>query len=366
MVSFAEMANQGFSFGRVDGSSIAKMLVLLSDRSVGGYQNDNEHSWDIVDGHLVFKSRSGDITTRFTSEEIIDGKKVLTGPFLPSGPDPLHVLTALAILPTATGPHELVLARYNEDISWIANLPGNFKVTVYDKSGGSAPIPEATRARIERVIDRPNAGRESETFLEHIRRREYLCPDGFTVFLQGKPFDGAPELFQTLQAVDNWAPLQPLSWKPTGGIPDDVKEARREQVAQQPVPFAFAEPFSLRDLRPTLYLRGFHATLAENYRRDHYLPQDAVVVRHFLKLVGVDWIDLDVSEWGAFPWAAQFAVRTSQLAVFKDHVLANLIAYSKGHMAYGYFIEQSWLHLCGLPLSRDIDEIPNLNVLAPV
>jgi hypothetical protein len=101
--------------------------------------------------------------------------------------------------------------------------------------------------------------------------------------------------------------------------------------------------------------------LAAGYRDDHYLGPSAAVGLHFLRLVGLDWIDLSVSEWGAFSWGAQFAVKTRQLSVMRHAVLGNLIAYAKGYKAYGYCIEQSWLHLCGMPLLASPADSPNLD-----
>jgi hypothetical protein len=64
---------------------------------------------------------------------------------------------------------EVVIAKYNENISWSHYLP--VPVTVYDKSK-----------------DIPNIGREGETFLRHIVER-YDSLSEKTLFLQGDPFD---------------------------------------------------------------------------------------------------------------------------------------------------------------------------------
>jgi hypothetical protein len=68
---------------------------------------------------------------------------------------------------------EVVVARYREDVSWLAALP--WPAVVYDKSG--TPGPHAL----------PNVGRESHTFLHHILSRYPEFPD-CTVFLQADPF----------------------------------------------------------------------------------------------------------------------------------------------------------------------------------
>ena len=69
---------------------------------------------------------------------------------------------------------EVVVARFQEDVSWTTQL--GFPVTVYDKSGTHGPLAL------------PNIGRETHTYLTHIVRRYEALAD-CTVFVQGAPFD---------------------------------------------------------------------------------------------------------------------------------------------------------------------------------
>lgn len=75
-------------------------------------------------------------------------------------------------------PLELVVAHYREDLRWLRRVPPAFRVSVYDKGGGS---PRATHLL-------PNIGREAHTYLHHIVSR-YDDLANVTVFAQGKPFD---------------------------------------------------------------------------------------------------------------------------------------------------------------------------------
>lgn len=63
----------------------------------------------------------------------------------------------------------VVVAKYNEDISWVDEL--KFPYIIYDK-----------------MKDIPNVGREAETYLRYIITHYTSLPD-YIVFLQGKPFD---------------------------------------------------------------------------------------------------------------------------------------------------------------------------------
>lgn len=69
---------------------------------------------------------------------------------------------------------EIIVSRYNEDISWTKKLAR--PVTVYDKS--AAPLSGS--------IARPNYGRDSENILYHIEQNYEQLPD-ILICLQGDP-----------------------------------------------------------------------------------------------------------------------------------------------------------------------------------
>jgi hypothetical protein len=83
---------------------------------------------------------------------------------------------------------EIVIARFQEDLSWIRNLPEGVRVTVYDKSG--TPLPAAHPL--------PNVGREAHTYFHHLVTR-YGSLGDLTLFCQGKPFDHAPDLHKIIR-----------------------------------------------------------------------------------------------------------------------------------------------------------------------
>ncbi len=71
---------------------------------------------------------------------------------------------------------QCVVARYHEDVSWVADL--GLPAVIYDKSGSN---------EISGAVALPNVGRESHTYLHHITRHYPNFPD-YTLFLQGNPF----------------------------------------------------------------------------------------------------------------------------------------------------------------------------------
>ena len=78
---------------------------------------------------------------------------------------------------------DIVVARYNENASWIRrHFPFN-RVTIYNKGPKLEPPTEHSR-----IIDLDNVGRESHTYLEHIIRN-FSSLNKYILFLQGHPFD---------------------------------------------------------------------------------------------------------------------------------------------------------------------------------
>jgi len=79
----------------------------------------------------------------------------------------------------------LVVARYQEPLDWLDDVPSEWRIVVYDKSGDRPDGPDK-----HRTIRRPNVGREAETFLWH---NVTAAPGGYTIYLQGNPFDHCPD-----------------------------------------------------------------------------------------------------------------------------------------------------------------------------
>lgn len=86
-------------------------------------------------------------------------------------------------------PLELVVARHEEDLAWIRRVPREFTVTIYNKG---SDLPD--------TIPLPNTGREAHTYLHHLTERYATLAD-VTVFVQGHPFDHAPDLHKILRGL---------------------------------------------------------------------------------------------------------------------------------------------------------------------
>lgn len=89
-------------------------------------------------------------------------------------------------------PFEVVVARYNEDLSWIKKEFPTEKITVYNK--GKDDLVLSSNVVIKKL---KNIGRESHTYLHHIIEN-YDKLEGRILFLQGDPFDQERFIFTPL------------------------------------------------------------------------------------------------------------------------------------------------------------------------
>ncbi|MBG0777527.1 MAG: DUF3431 domain-containing protein [Desulfovibrionaceae bacterium] len=82
-------------------------------------------------------------------------------------------------------PIQLVIARYQEDVSWVA--AAGHPAVVYDKSGTPPAPADLGLGPDSNVVPLPNVGRETHTYLTHILS-EWDRLAEVTVFCQGDPF----------------------------------------------------------------------------------------------------------------------------------------------------------------------------------
>ena len=185
---------------------------------------------------------------------------------------------------------ELVVARYNEDLSWLNNIPPQIRRTIYDKNS-HAPQPDALKL--------PNIGREAHTYLHHIVTRwETLSP--LTVFCQGKPFDHAFDFHRTLREL-----VAQLAREPEQ-VPDfrwlghiiDTDDARGQRL--------FVD-WSKNDDGHELDLHAFHRALLGENGPDKYVFQlgaQFAVTSHCIRARALDFYRRALRVASEFPDAA--------------------------------------------------------------
>lgn len=135
---------------------------------------------------------------------------------------------------------ELVVARHTEALAWLRRVPRVFRITVYDKGDGTS--------RGERL---PNIGREAHTYLHHLAERHDNLAD-VTVFVQGHPFDHAPDLHERLRGLaEGSETVAEFHWL---GFLADTDDSRGHRLFV---------PWSKNVLREELRLDDFHRQLLD-------------------------------------------------------------------------------------------------------
>lgn len=84
---------------------------------------------------------------------------------------------------------EIVIALYNEDVSWVRDVYQKYKITIYNKSN---KYPNVLNDLIKNnqinYFELKNVGRESHTYIHHILLNYNNLPDKI-FFTQADPFD---------------------------------------------------------------------------------------------------------------------------------------------------------------------------------
>jgi hypothetical protein len=86
--------------------------------------------------------------------------------------------------------YDVIIARYNEDVSWVKELDSNkFNIKLYNKGEQNIEIES---------ISLENFGRDGHTFINYIVENYNNLPD-YVIFLQGKPFDHCKNVFEMIK-----------------------------------------------------------------------------------------------------------------------------------------------------------------------
>ena len=250
---------------------------------------------------------------------------------------------------------KIVVARYTEDVAWLNQLSEQVRITVYNKG---PEIPDGVLRQGIKVVPLKNWGRESGTYLHHLRKHFDPSADGFTVFTQGDPFEHSPGFLDLMRLSEYWRDIQPLSvqWVEARNIPPTkiVTEDLRDWIGDVPVR---TEHFSLTTWAPLSFFDEGAWGIGNAYRQKHMLPSGSNVIEHFFEFCGLDWLAERArgADVGVFSYGAIFAVRNTLIADFLARAqphLEKIELLSRADLNYGYIFERSWMHLFGEPFIR--------------
>ena len=250
--------------------------------------------------------------------------------------------------------NSIVLARYSESLDWISQIPEDFEVFIYNK-GETITSPEVIR-RADHIIDRPNVGRESETYLHHMMTNARANSD-FTVYAQGEPFTHSPDFIRLLENWRDWDDVQALSWqwRADRNIPplellgwDELSLEGRLRVRP--------ELFSLTNWGPLEFVDNGARNMGLVYRVIHgNLPDGTNIASHVLRRCKLDHLadKADQHMAGVFSYGAIFAARNHRVAAVPQESLELLREFATAEIAaHGYILERMWLHFFGQDFVR--------------
>ncbi len=245
--------------------------------------------------------------------------------------------------------HDLVIARYDEDLRWIEEVPACYFVTIFNK--GQPLTDRSVLNRADFVYQTTNRGFESETYIRHIIDGPEAKSE-YTVFSQGNPLEHSPDFISLLDRSSSWDAVQPLSWcwKRDRGIPpEEVLTA-----AQAELPYngqrIRPEPFSLFTWNPVAFYDWGAYNIARIYREKHGLALGTNLASHFLGLCGNRSLAIEAlgHQVGTFSYGGLFAVTTDRLASLRNKHGEQMWQFATEDSIYGYMLERLWLHMFGV------------------
>lgn len=253
--------------------------------------------------------------------------------------------------PGTKAPLTLAVARYNEDLRWLLQVPEDIQVILYNK-GKKIPDKKVLQ-RIDRLVTLPNRGRESDTYLHHLQHHPHSAAEEWTAFCQGDPFPHSPDFLKLLERRDLWTEVQPLTAgyaeycevpPPSARILDDA-----EWIAGMPVRTELCSAHTLDILGWQDEVGG--RRFFKDYCLHHHLRRGMSISGHFLESCGLT--EIAEQAWRAalaqFAYGAMFAVRNDRLPLVPAACIPQMRRLACGHYSNGYVFERLWLHFFGLP-----------------
>ncbi|MFT9253355.1 MAG: hypothetical protein ABF567_09815 [Acetobacter okinawensis] len=239
---------------------------------------------------------------------------------------------------------DLVIARYNEDVSWLSQVPDGYNIFLYNK-GDDIDL-SSIRHKIHQYVKLENIGRESDTYLLHMLGN-MSTTDSYTVFSQADPFEHSPDFLHLLhQSFEGTAWGYSSQWK-YNFPPEHLIKSYMAKTGKP----TRDEIFSLYNWGP-IYSYDEGAFLISNLYFAYYgVANGTNIAADFFGRIGYDALQKKAAQatLGVFPYAAVFGVRNSAVhAVPKDVLLKAVLEVRANNMA-GHIMERLWFHLFGQP-----------------
>ena len=247
---------------------------------------------------------------------------------------------------------DLIIARYNEDIDWLTQVPPDYTIFLYNKGRALAPSPALER--VTHYVRLPNTGREGDTYLHHMLYNMGKA-DSFSVFTQANPFEHAPD-FLALLSERFSDPVWGYSCKWKDNFPPQHLLDRHRNALGTVIR---NELFSLYNWEPLFSHDLGAALVAKNYSSDYDVPNGINIAANFFGHIGHNALQeaAQASMFGEFSYGGLFGVRNECIHQMDKAVFFNTIREIRTFEVVGYVLERLWLHFFGKPFLK-IDNIP--------
>lgn len=244
---------------------------------------------------------------------------------------------------------DLVVARYNEFLGWINNIDDHFNVIIYNKG---KTLTACNFKRPVEIINVPNVGRESETYLRHIIKSYNGLAD-YTIFCQGDPFTHANNFERVLKNIREFVKTYPhFHMVPfTNGWILDKNMPPREiyERVKVSLPMALEDIFidmqSTRTLQPQSYYDTGIYSVYNEYLQYHQLPPGVNIMHHYLSQAGAGNIIPEHVDVFPMFYAALFIVKREQIHKNDLSVYERMWRLNCESSLYGFLTERVWLLL---------------------
>jgi hypothetical protein len=244
----------------------------------------------------------------------------------------------------------VIVARYKENIRWLLSLKDDVEIILYNK-GPQILDPEII-ARVNQIIDLPNVGRESDTYLYHIGNHEVFHDEAWTIFLQGDPFPHSEQILNLIDRRAFWSDVQALTsgYLLSSNIPPFIHRQLDCNEWIEDIKIR-TEPISLWSMDILKWQDWAGRKFIRDHINQYCIPEGWSLAGHFLEMCGLT--DLAAKAWqastGRMAYGAMFAVRNKILRNFPKESIPQMRKLAQEHYSNGYFFEKLWLHIMGRP-----------------
>ena len=249
-------------------------------------------------------------------------------------------------IPTRPRQYELVVARFDEELGWLKQVPTFWMVTVLNKG---KPDVAALRENVE-VIHCPQTnenGREGELIAAYIYQRWNSLAE-YTAFCQGFPMEHNPQYIELLDQPALLSAVQPMSYIYKPGVTS--AEAINLNKKQ---PLYRSEVISLRTLDSVYFRDDFIWVVAQQIAKNFSVPLGTNLMSYYLGSVGLPgWISED-QETGHFAYGGMIGVHKAKILQHHMEVYARISTSVNDFRWTGVLLERAWLMLFGGSDYRD-------------